>query len=110
MKKLLIIISTKEEEKAITGMMYATNSLLHGWMEDVKLFIFGPAEELLLENERFREYVMDFFDMKKEVIACRFIAENRGLDQKIKEMGLQVEYVGEKISTLIHEGYIPMVW
>lgn len=110
MKKLLVIISTAEEQKAITGMMYATNSLLHGWMEDVKLFIFGPAENLLLESESFREYVMDFLEIKKEVIACRFIAEQKGLDNQLKKLGLQVEYVGEKISDLIHQGYIPMVW
>ena len=46
--KLVVIISTSDPEKALTGMMYAINTVKNHWMEEVKLFFFGPAEELLL--------------------------------------------------------------
>ena len=46
--KLVVIISTSDVKKARTGAMYAINALKHGWMEEVKIFFFGPAQDLLL--------------------------------------------------------------
>ena len=48
--KVLVIISTSDAGKALTGIAYATNTLKNGWLEDVKLMVFGPAEQLVLTN------------------------------------------------------------
>ncbi len=110
MKKLLIIISTGEADKAVTAMMYATNCLANQWMEEVKLFIFGPAENLLVNHQQFREMVQDFLDMNQQVVACRALADEQGISDHLAKQGVTVDYVGAKISDLIHQGYVPMVW
>lgn len=110
MKKLLIIVSTGETEKAVTAMMYVINSLSNKWMEDVKLFIFGPAEKLLVNHQQFREMVQDFLDMNQQVVACRALADEQGISDRLAKQGVTVDYVGAKISDLIHQGYVPMVW
>ena len=50
-KKVIVIISTAEREKALVGVMYATNVLKNKWLEDVKVFFFGPFEKLVAEDQ-----------------------------------------------------------
>lgn len=108
--RLLAIISTAERGKAQTGLMYSLNALKHGWMEDVKLFFFGPAQALLLEDEQLQQWVKEFQALEEPVTACKFIADNEGTDKQIAELGVDVQYVGTMISDLIKQGYTPMVW
>lgn len=108
--KLVVIISTAEVEKARTGMMYAVNALLHGWMEDVRIFIFGPAETLILSDPELQERLQTYHDMGHESIACKYLADEEGNSSKIEGLGVSVAYVGASISRLIQQGYLPMVW
>ena len=108
--KLVVIISSSDAEKARTGAMYAVNALKHGWMAEVKIFFFGPAQELLLEDAELQNYVKEYQAMEESAIACKFISDRDNKSRQISELGIQVEYVGRMISDLIKEGYIPMVW
>jgi len=109
-EKLLIIISTSDPEKAETGMMYAVNALRNQWMEEVKLFFFGPAEKLLTQNTDIQEYLGEYQAMNGTAIACEVIANRENISDKVNELGVKVDPVGATISKLLHEGYIPMVW
>ncbi len=108
--RLLVIIGTAERAKAHAGAMYAVNALKYEWMRDVKLYFFGPAEGLLLEDEDLQVLLHDYQQLKGEPVACRFLADRDGQADGLKDLGVQVEYVGTLISDLIKEGYVPMVW
>jgi hypothetical protein len=43
-------------------------------------------------------------------VACRFLADRDGQSDGLRELGVEVEYVGPLISGLIKDGYAPMVW
>lgn len=107
--KVLIIIATGDKEKARTGLMYARNALKYQWLDDVKIIFFGPSEKLIIED---KELTQDVVDLARagETIACKFISDKDGTSQQIEKFGIKVEYVGTIISTLIKEGYVPMVW
>ena len=108
--RIVVIIGTGEVGKAQAGAMYAVNSLKHGWMADVKLFFFGPAEALLLEDPDLQELVHEFQRQERTPVACRFIADHEKTSDRLAELGVAVEYVGEQISDLIKDGYVPLVW
>ena len=108
--KIIAIISTNEAGKARTGTMFAVNALKHGWLEDVKLFIFGPAEELLLRDAEIQSLMKEYQGMEETVVACKFIAERDGISEELAALGVRVEFVGKIISDLIKDGYTPMVW
>ena len=108
--KVLIIISTSDAGKAQTGAMYALNSLKHGWMEDVKLILFGPAQDLILQDEKFRNLVQQYQEIEENVVACKFISDRDEKSEALDKIGIQVKYVGEMISNYIKDGYVPMVW
>jgi len=108
--KLVVIISTSDAEKARTGAMYAINALKFGWMEEVKIFFFGPAQDLLLEDTELQNYMKEYNSLEESAVACKYISDRDNKSKQICELGIKVEYVGKMISDLINEGYVPMVW
>lgn len=108
--KIVVIISSAEPEVAQTGMMYAVNALNHGWMEDVKIFFFGPAQDLLTKDTELQRLLSEFQEYEETAVACKFIADRDGSTDSTEALGVQVAYVGTLISDLIHRGYVPMVW
>lgn len=107
--KALVIISTGEGEKALTGLMWAQNALRYGWMADVKVIFFGPAQNLVLEDDRVREMATAIAESEKPVF-CRYLSDRDGNSDRLKDIGMEVKYVGPIISDLIKEGYAPMVF
>lgn len=109
--RVMVIIGTAEPAKAHAGAMYALNARKHGWMADVKLILFGPAEQLVLADEDLQDLVRQYLAEDGDApVACRFLADRDGLGDKLGELGLAVEYVGPLISDAIKDGYVPMVW
>ncbi len=108
--KVVVIIGTAELAKAEAGLMYAVNATKYQWLDDVKLILFGPSEDLLLRDEDLQELLREFHRYEKTAVACKFLADREGSDAGLKDLGLDVSYVGEMISNLIKEGYTPMVW
>lgn len=109
-EKIVVIISTSDLEKAHTAAMYVKNALFQGWIEEVKIFFFGPAQDLLLEDKELQAFVEDVRAMKEIPIACKFISERDLTSEKLSQIGVKVESVGFQISELIKNGYVPMVW
>ena len=107
--KLLVVIATGENEKALTGLMYASRTLAEGWMDEVKVVFFGPSERLLVEDEVIAKTVKEFGAVETP-IACKFISDRDGISEKIEALGVNVDYVGTIISNFIKDGYVPMVF
>ena len=108
--RLVVIISTSDAEKARTGAMYAVNALKYGWMEEVKIFFFGPAQDLLLTDSELQNYMKEYQLMEESAVACKFISDRDKTSEQISGLGIKVDYVGKMISDYIIAGYVPMVW
>ncbi len=108
-QKVLVILSTAEKEKALTGILYTTNALKNHWLSDIKVCLFGPFEALLAEDEDIQDGVAGLREHLVPV-ACKFISDSHGVSEKLTELGIQVEYVGQLVSDYIKDGYIPMVF
>jgi len=108
--KLLIIISSSDVLKARTGIIYATNALKNGWINDIRLIVFGPAETTLLEEPVLQEALQAFMAQNQQVAACKAISDMTEASEGLADLGLDVVYVGKLVSDLVKEGYTPMVW
>ncbi len=114
--KVVVIIASSDPDKACTGLMYAANARKHGWLKDVRLVVFGPAEKTLLEDPDMQELLREFRDFEDvdagggEVAACRFLSNRDGISDGLRGLGVQVRYVGSYVSDLMKAGYAPMVW
>jgi hypothetical protein len=47
---MMVIISTAEKDKALTGILYAKNAQKNNWVDDVRVIFFGPFENLVCED------------------------------------------------------------
>ena len=107
--KVLIIISTANEEKARTGVMYCLRTLQEGWLEDAQLVFFGPGEQVLVDNPEIQEMVKQIKEVRTP-LACKALSDKADRTAKIEALGVDVVYVGRPISDFIKQGYVPMVW
>jgi len=108
-KNIVIIISTAEKEKALTGVLYATNAIKKNWFNDVKVFFFGPVEKLVAEDKDFQAKVEPLLQYQKPV-ACKFLSDQDNISNTLEDLGYQVDYVGSAISAFIEDGYTPLVF
>ena len=108
--KVLIVLSSSDREKLITGLMYATNSLKHGWMDQVKVIVFGPSQRLSLEDEEIQAYLKELISLKATPLACKYIADREGFSKEMDDLGVDVVYVGSVISEHIKQGFVPLVF
>jgi hypothetical protein len=107
--KVMVIISTAEKAKALTGIMYAVNAQKNKWIDDIKVIFFGPFENLLCEDEEVVKAASNLLEYETP-IACKFLSDRDGISDKLKDLGVNVDYVGTIISGFIAEGYVPMVF
>jgi hypothetical protein len=107
--KVMVIVSTAEKDKALTGIMYAVNAQKNKWVDDLKVIFFGPFENLMCEDEEVAKTASRLLDYETP-IACKFLSDRDGISQKLEKMGVNVDYVGALISGYIEEGYTPLVF
>jgi len=108
-KKLLVIVSTGDKEKALTALMFTRNALKNKRFEDVKVVYFGPVETLMTRDSEVADAAIDVASMG-ESIACKAVSDRQNISDQIARMGVRIEYVGSIISDYINSGYVPMVW
>ncbi|SDC63100.1 hypothetical protein SAMN05660835_01123 [Desulfurella multipotens] len=105
MNKVVIILVNPNDEVLKTGVLYGANAVKYKWFEDVKFFVFGASQEIILKNDELLNTLK-----KLQAVACKFVAKEKGIDKLYKEKGFNLEYIGEPLSNLINEGYVPMVF
>ena len=107
--KVMIIVSTAEKDKALTGIMYAVNAQKNKWVDDLKVIFFGPFENLICEDEDVAQAASKLLDYETP-IACKYLSDRDGISENLEKMGVNVDYVGSLISGYLEEGYTPMVF
>ena len=107
--KVMVIVSTAEKDKALTGIMYAVNAQKNKWVDDLKVIFFGPFENLVCDDEEVAQVASRLLDYETP-IACKFLSDRDGISETLEKMGVNVDYVGALISGYIEEGCTPMVF
>ena len=111
MDRLLVIIATRDIDKIQTAVKYAAYAKTSGWMDDVEIIFFGPSEKVLASNPDLLSQVVRISrDNSLRVGACKSIADEEFISNKLEISGLNVFYVGEYISSQIKNGVNVMVW
>ena len=107
--KVIVIISTAEKDKALTGILYAKNAQKNKWVDDVRVIFFGPFENLICNDDDVIQAASELLNYQTP-IACKALSDQSGTSDRLQELGYNVEYVGALISDSIKAGYIPMVF
>jgi hypothetical protein len=107
--KLLVIVASGDKDKALTALMYAKNAIKYDWIPEVRVVFFGPSQGLLVNDDDVAKSAAELAKYGP-ALACKFISDAEGQSEKVSDLGIEVKYVGEEISQMVKDGYIPMVW
>lgn len=84
-------------------MMYATNSMLKHWWDDVTVIIWGATAKLAAENELIRLKIETAQQAGVRFSACKACADQLGVTKTLEKMGVEVIYWGEGLTEILQE-------
>ena len=104
MDKLTIVWTTENEETALNMiLMYTLKSNTNKWWKECNLITWGPSNKLLCTNKEVQELVQEIIKQGVKVMACQRCAEKYGLVDQIKEMGIEVKFMGEPFTEYLQD-------
>ncbi len=103
--KLVIIWSSGDREVAFHMVfMYAKNSKLKGWWDNVLVVVWGPSAKLLAEDEELQDELAEMKKAGVEVHACKACADRYSVSEKLESLGIDVIYMGTPLTEYLKTG------
>jgi hypothetical protein len=84
--------------------MYAKNSILRGWWDEVTVIIWGATAKLAAENESIRNEIKEATDAGVKFTACIACADLLGASESLKSQGIELKPWGEPLAQLLKNG------
>ena len=104
--KVFVILSSGDREVALeVGLVYPLNAAIKGWMDEVKVIIFGPSEKIAANDAEVQAKLKELQAAGIEVMACKWCADRMNITDKLEAAGIKVVYVGSIISDLLKDGW-----
>jgi hypothetical protein len=104
-ESLTILWTTGDREVALKMLfMYAINGKSKGWWQHMRIIIWGPSAKLLSEDFELQLHVRKAVDLGIQMDACKACADLYGVSEKLEELGVTVDYMGQPLTALIREG------
>lgn len=102
-KKHLYLLWTNADPITAENMvfMYTTNSLFHGWWEEVTLIIWGAPTKLVAENKNIQKMIKEAKEAGVHISACKACADELGVRDKLESQGIEVKHWGGPLTELL---------
>lgn len=108
-RRLFIIWASENPDAALQmAFMYARNSLLRDWWDQVRLIVWGPSAMTLIENEEVMDALPEVMEAGVEVWACKACADRYEIADRIERLGVEVLYVGSHVTEMLQGGWKSM--
>ncbi len=102
--KLVVVWTSADKDVAMKMVfMYTYNAKKQAWWDDVTLLVWGPSSKLLSEDKDLQAYVKKMLDSGVHVMACKACADEYGVADKLKDLGITVKYAGQDLTKFIKE-------
>ena len=109
--KVFIVVSSGDKEVVKwPALTYALNAAKRKWMDEVKVIIFGPAEELAAHHPEVQAKLKEVREAGVEIMACKACADDWNITDELEEAEIKVVYVGSVISQLIKDGWASLTF
>lgn len=103
--KLVVIWSSGDPDVAEkVCFMYTHAAKKYGWFKDVTLIVWGPSAKLATENSKIQEKLKAMQEDGVVLEACIACARSYGVDEKLKEFGIDVKGMGTPLTAYLKSG------
>jgi hypothetical protein len=105
MDERLVVVWTSGDREVAENMafMYTLNAKKKGWFGDVTLIIWGPSAKLICDDEELQKTLKEMSSEGVRLEACLRCAENYGVVEALKSLGVDVKLMGEPFSGYLKE-------
>ncbi len=102
----LIVWTSGDREVALKMVfMYAYNCKKRGWMDQVRLLVWGPSGKLLTEDEELQKSLATLKAEGVELYACKACADLYGISDKLAALDINVMYTGTLLADAQKDGW-----
>lgn len=102
---LVVVWSSSDREVAVNMVfMYTLNAKKRGWFEDVTFVMWGPSDELLVNDKELQDLLAEMKAEGVRLQACLRCAERYGVVDRLEALGVEVILMGEPLSDYLKEG------
>ena len=108
--KVAVILTSPDADVVWTGLFYAIKSTRNGFMDDLRLVLWGPAERTIAKNEELKEMVREYQGLGKTVFACKTCSDRYKVTEQMENLGCVVDYVGSIVSQWMKDGFTLFNW
>ncbi len=109
--KVFVVLASQDREVLLeVGFTYPFNAALNGWMEDVKIILFGPSERLVLNDAEVQARLKETLASGVHVMACKWCSDRMGISENLEALGIEVLYVGPVISERLKTGWASLTF
>lgn len=81
--------------------MYARNAKLNHWWDQVVLLIWGSTAKLSVDSDLVALKIRELLQVGVKVLACKACSDSLGTTEKLREMGVEVIYLGEELTRIL---------
>ncbi len=85
--------------------MYTDNAKKQKWFEEVTLIVWGPSARLLAGDKDLQAKMKGMLDDGVKVQACLACTDSYGVTEQLREMGIDVKYMGRPLTDLIQQNW-----
>lgn len=102
MDRLVVVWTSGDKEVALKMVhMYVSNAMIHEWWQDIHLIVWGPSAKLLASDEEIRESVEGMLRHGVQVTACKACSDSYNVTTYLRNLGIEIEYMGESLTEYI---------
>jgi hypothetical protein len=106
MTKVLIWLASGDLDKLRPGILWGTNAMGYGWVDEVRFVVFGEAERRLPEDDELFTQVLE----AQGTVFCKAVADGMEITDRLEGKGATVQFVGAPIAQAMKEGWQVLVF
>jgi hypothetical protein len=104
--RLAVIWSSADPEVANrVCFMYTQNAKRQKWFDEVTLIVWGPSARLLAGDKDLQAKIKSMLSDGVRVQACQACADSYGVSDRLRELGVEVKYMGKPLTDMLKEGW-----
>lgn len=85
--------------------LYAYNAKNRGWLENIKLIIWGSSTLLVSQDKEIQDWIKKLDEVGVELYACKWCSDQYKVSLLLEKLGVKVIYYGEPLTKLIQEDW-----
>lgn len=101
---VIVWLSVDKQAALDMAMLYARDSLLHGWWDAAELILWGPSVKAVDDSEPLQQELALMQHVGVRVSACLACAVRYGVTEHLTALGIEVRGMGEPLTEYLKSG------